>query len=459
MWEPAPAPTSAEVKIGLMKMDGAIPANADLVAIIEQNCESKSLDYKGPLSWEPKFKDKCCELVKDILAFANTEGGYIVIGVAEHDHGFQLVGVTPEQAGTFESSAMCQFLQNYSEPPINLRVQKVIHAEKLFVILEIPRFSDTPHLCQRDFPGILSDRTLYVRTANNESAPIKSSADFRSIIETAIRNRKDSLLSSFRAILMGTSPEGLGSPKAEEQFQIQLAKARKSFEDRFTFKDKNYSFFIETIFSPEEFDQYRFGANRLESAAHRASISFTGWPFLFIHYNRQDCLKLTDDGLEVVIGCQDFANNDMFDFWRFNESGLFYKKELTPLSGADPAVASGPGIVRHFAEAIYCMTRLYEDLLDDPDAIKLQVIFRGTRHRALIWDNTPYPFRPRTSPYVANRPQLEAIASHSLADWRAGLSDHAIQLAVGVMKEFGFDHPDIEQMKTQVSNLFARRLA
>jgi predicted HTH transcriptional regulator len=129
-----------------------IQANEQLIGIIERNCESKSLDYKGPMSWDTKDKKSCCDLVKDILAIANTEGGYVVIGVAEKDEGFELVGVTSEQAGTYESTALCQFIQKYSDPPINVRVQKVSHKRKNLVILEIPRFKDTPHICQKDFP-------------------------------------------------------------------------------------------------------------------------------------------------------------------------------------------------------------------------------------------------------------------------------------------------------------------
>jgi hypothetical protein len=37
---------------------------------------------------------------------------------------------------------------------------------------------------------------------------------------------------------------------------------------------------------------------------------------------------MTEDGLESFVATQDFGGNDMLDFWRLNESGLFYKKEL-----------------------------------------------------------------------------------------------------------------------------------
>lgn len=38
------------------------------------------------------------ELVKDIMAMANTEGGYLIIGVSEVGGGFRLDGVSVEQA-------------------------------------------------------------------------------------------------------------------------------------------------------------------------------------------------------------------------------------------------------------------------------------------------------------------------------------------------------------------------
>ena len=172
-------------------MADVIPANKEILAILHRNFESKDLDYKGPIGWDSRDKKACCELVKDIMAMANTHGGYIVIGIAELDHGFRLDGVSIEQAGTFESSEICRFVQKYADPPINVRVQKVTSAGLRFVILEVPRFTDTPHICQRDFPEVLRDRELYIRTDNNESAVMKSSADFRALIEAAVRNRTD----------------------------------------------------------------------------------------------------------------------------------------------------------------------------------------------------------------------------------------------------------------------------
>jgi hypothetical protein len=393
-------------------MTDTITASDELIAILHRNFESKALDYKGPLGWNTQDKGGCCELVKDIMAMANTEGGYIVIGVSEIDSGFQLDGVSPEQAGTFESSQICRFVQNYSDPPINVRVQKVKHVDLLFVILEVPRFSDTPHICQKAFPDVLRERELYVRTDNNESAPIKSSSDFRALIESAIRNRTDSLLSSFRAILTGATIRENSTPTAEDEFREQIERARESFDRRNPLAEKRYTYFVETVFQPKEFDQYRFPKNRLEAAAQRAHADFTGWPFLFFYYSRQDMITQTDDGLETLINTTDFVNVDILDFWRLNESGLFYKKELTPTSHTNPPEAAAPRVIWQFAESIFCLTRLYDGLFPDSDPITLMVTFLGTRDRLLTWREIGFHHRA----YQANRPRIEVRATHSLAE-------------------------------------------
>jgi len=69
---------------------------------------------------------------------ANTGGGYIVIGVSEAETEFRLEGLAPDQAGTFESSQICRFVQNYADPPVNVRVMKVTVQGLVLVVLEIP---------------------------------------------------------------------------------------------------------------------------------------------------------------------------------------------------------------------------------------------------------------------------------------------------------------------------------
>jgi len=66
----------------------------EIEQVIKSGRETKSLDYKGATAWDEGDKKACCSVVKDILAFANSGGGYIVVGVDEHGAGFNWTGVT-----------------------------------------------------------------------------------------------------------------------------------------------------------------------------------------------------------------------------------------------------------------------------------------------------------------------------------------------------------------------------
>jgi len=46
----------------------------ELKNLILHPYESKEIDFKGPMDWNGNDKKSCCEIVKDILAMANTKG-------------------------------------------------------------------------------------------------------------------------------------------------------------------------------------------------------------------------------------------------------------------------------------------------------------------------------------------------------------------------------------------------
>jgi predicted HTH transcriptional regulator len=83
---------------------------------------------------------------------ANTRGGFIVIGVSEQPAGYSFDGVSSDQAETFDTTRVNRFLQTYADPPINALLRKVSHDGKVFVIIEVPAFPDTPHICQQFCP-------------------------------------------------------------------------------------------------------------------------------------------------------------------------------------------------------------------------------------------------------------------------------------------------------------------
>ena len=431
----------------------------DLKDILLRGYESKDLDYKGPMTWDENSKKACCELVKDILGMANTLGGYIVIGVSESPTGFIWDGITDEQARSFDTSRVNRFLQNYADPPINTTLRKKEQDGKTFVIIGVPRFSDTPHICQKDYPGVLTTPTLYVRTDNNETAPIRSSADFRSILEQATRNRGDKLLASVRAIL--TTGEVTPSPNDEEQFQAQLSESAIRFDMTLNpYQEKNYSGYREAAFYPTRFEPSRFTLDELRAAAKRASVDFRGWPFLFLSRESDETYAI-QDGFESLVAFPDFSGNDRVDFWRVQQSGFFYQRVLMweescqRKQGQPPAMDIG-AMAMYAAEAIYCLTKLYEGLLDDTEPVRFCLRVIGTKDRQL---KTFDPGRgPLSRAYISKMPEIRFDRVLPLVEWRAAIVENAVAICKEVFLRFNWEQPNLGATREIIQKMFARRL-
>src|SRR5260370_17030169 len=81
---------------------------------------------------------------------------------------------------------------------------------------------------------------------------------------------------------------------------------------------------MEVLLLPESFDARRFALTDLHAAAERAHVTYTGWPFLYIHHNTPERTYTMQDGWETFVHTKDFGNDDLMDFCQFRQSGFFY---------------------------------------------------------------------------------------------------------------------------------------
>ena len=423
-----------------------------LSRILLKGYEAKDFDYKGPMNWDTSDKKARCELVKDILAMANTLGGNVVLGVSELANGWDFEGMSDEQAKTFDSTKINALVQTYSDPPINASVHKLRHDGKNFVIIQVPQFSDTPHICQRDFPGVLSDRGLYMRTDNNESALLRTSADFRILIGRAVRNKSDELLHSMRAVLKGI---GEAPPPPADEFARQIVDSRQSFSERSPLTNANYSYFFETAFVPSTFEARRFDVMKLRQTAFEASVDFTGWPFLPISANRPDVLNVFEEGIESFWYTDDYFGGKILDFWRLYQSGLFYKKELPFGAWQQPDVAVYPNVAQYYAIAVDCLARMYEQLIASEDTITFQSAITGTKGRKMV--NGPQGL-PLFGNYIAQIPVIRVEQTHSLAEWKAGVVDFAAEMMAETQTRFNWIQTNNAGARGIISRTLSRNL-
>jgi hypothetical protein len=418
--------------------------------------ERKDLDYKGPMAWDKNDKKGCCEIVKDVLAMANTDGGYIVVGVAEKAGGFELEGLNPDQLKTWDTTKLNQFIQNYADPPINATLQKREHEGANFVFIEIPAFPDTPHICRRDFQGALRAATIYVRTDNNESAPLLSSSDAQAMIERAIRNRSDRLLESVRAILTGTHLE----PRQQdvELFREQISQALESEAQNDPYSDKGYTGYYRCAAWPTTFQSGRLSIEALREAAQKASINYTGWPFLRFHPSNTYAIQ---DGIETAVSFTDFLTDDAYDFWQLRDSGLFFHQSLMREESAARRlgwrsfVAVGE-VKAYVAQAVDCVGRLYTSLGFDGEDIALQVWVEGASNRQLV--ETDQQKWSLSGDYRCRIPSVTVQKAARLEEWRAAKVDLAVELATEIFHRFNWSDPPTDCFRSDIDKLFQRRL-
>jgi hypothetical protein len=394
-------------------------------------------------------------LVKDILALANTGGGWLVIGVSETGVAFSPDGVSEEQAASFETTQVNKFLNNYADPPINTRIHKPEVKGKRFVAIGIPGFSDTPHICQKEYPGVLTAPTLYVRTDNNESAPIKNSADFRAVIERATRNRADQILESVRAVITHGVQEQ--RPSDREQFEAQVAEARKRCDEKNPYRDKDYGY-RESVFYPASFDPGRFDLPTLKAMALNAYADFRGWPFLFATQARPDWITAIQDGHESMIKEQHGVDGiDDVHFWQLRQSGLLYVRQL--LREDAYRAAHGGNLFLNFEsfsivafEAVHCLVKLYEGRLEDSEDVALRFCLTGTQDREL--ESYGWHYRH----YMCRIPDVTYAKTLSLGDWRAGMIDHGIAICEHVFHRFNWGEPNLSESRVLMEKAMKRSL-
>lgn len=208
----------------------------ELIRFIEVAGESANIDAKGPMVWDGG--EASAGLAKDIFAFANSrDGGVIVIGKDEPSPGtFAPTGLTSPQADSFETTKVATWVNNRVAPPVNLVCNRVQHDEKEFIVLTVAEFDDVPVICTKQFElegkppkVILRKGTLYIRTANAESAPLSSIDDLRTLIGLATRKRGQEMLTMFESMLKGRPLVRVASD--EEQFHEEYKRIQSELAD------------------------------------------------------------------------------------------------------------------------------------------------------------------------------------------------------------------------------------
>lgn len=106
----------------------------ELINLIEEG-ENIQCEFKRKFTTPEK-------IAKEMIAFANTKGGYILFGV---DDDKTIVGVESEKS---EAEMIKDAAINYCEPPFDYKINYIIYKGKEIVAVAIPESNNKPHRLQ-----------------------------------------------------------------------------------------------------------------------------------------------------------------------------------------------------------------------------------------------------------------------------------------------------------------------
>jgi predicted HTH transcriptional regulator len=106
----------------------------DLKELIEEG-ENLFVEFKRKFSSHEK-------IAREMLAFANTKGGYMIFGV---DDDKSIIGVESEKT---EAELINEAAGSYCEPPLDVKLDYIELDGKEIVVVEIPESDNKPHRLQ-----------------------------------------------------------------------------------------------------------------------------------------------------------------------------------------------------------------------------------------------------------------------------------------------------------------------
>lgn len=145
----------------------------DFLDLIEEG-ESLQIEFKRRFSTPEK-------IAREMIAFANTSGGYVLFGV---DDDKQIVGVESEKS---EAELIKDAALNYCEPPVEYEIDFLEVYGKEVVIVSVPESDNKPHRLQDYLDDLDLNKSVVLVRVNDKS--IQASKEMMRILRAQTQNR------------------------------------------------------------------------------------------------------------------------------------------------------------------------------------------------------------------------------------------------------------------------------
>lgn len=430
-------------------------SDAELQELLAQRTETRNLDCKASFSWDTTDHDAKCELVKDILAFLNTQdGGQIVVGV--EDDTLEPVGMTDADFKSFDVTKVNDFLHRYTDPQSSCEVQKLTFSGLKFVVINVLEFKDIPIICKKaansskdSSKTILKLGGVYIRTEKATSVLVPTSEEMRDLVNRAVLKRSDQLLSTIRTLLMG-------NPPAEEteikRYDREIREAREYFKEVLSADFEKYGYW-EVISMPQTYSRERVPSiTAVNKSLEESEVSLRGWNFP--HFDRETKSNFSD-------GRQSYTElMHHVEAHRAYQSGLFVWRSSYWEDSSDVEKKHGKAL--SFVNVIYTVTefllffkRYYERI--SPDAsLRFSIKMTDIKDRVLI--STDMASLLMFGTHAAREPGLVIEKDYVVSELRASAEEIAISIVQKIFEVFNWNAPDANMIRGWQQRLLSRTL-
>ena len=198
-------------------LDGEDPLTREsAVFLVGYDEEDDRVDYKQDFDIDSGSEKAWLELAKDVSAFANTYGGFLVFGVSDEPK--EVVGLARDRVKVLkDTNNLLQKINRFLEPDIvGLRSKEFRFGGSPVVVLYVPRSVGVTHLISRDgvfkHPSgkektLLRKGTFYVR--RSAANHLGDSRDLTDVIERRVEQFRDTLIDKVARVVRAPSDSDL----------------------------------------------------------------------------------------------------------------------------------------------------------------------------------------------------------------------------------------------------------
>ncbi len=305
----------------------------DLGGLLATPNESPAVEFKSWLDFTDVEHRGL--LAKAAMALANQGGGHLVLGFS--DEGSVLRPVSrPAGLPPYDQDAINGVIKKFADPAFHCRLTQVAHPVTgvEHPVIVVPGGHGTPIMSRSATPkGTVVLHACYIRRPGPESAPASTSADWNSLLERCLRNRKADMLDAIRGILQGNLRAA----------DVPLAPSAAALQDAFVEDARNK---WNTLVAPlPASDPARFPLGRyeidfrfeaaasglsalLEAMTSASGTRFTGWPPFWLPERPEIAPQPVDGAVQCWLGLPETArlpgDAAHCDFWRVTPGAKAY---------------------------------------------------------------------------------------------------------------------------------------